>query len=233
MSTKAEATRERILDAAQSQVMARGFAGTSVDDIQGSAGISRGTFFYHFPSKDALARALIERYAHQDHELTEATMARAEKLATDPLQQALVFMGLYEELLREVGPDRSGCLFASYSYEAQLFDDETHALIADSLKHFRRIFGAKLEQAIARHPPRVPVDPYDLADLASAAFQGAYVLWRVTGDDEKIALPIHHFRTYLELVFGVESVHSRHVRGSSESNPSISPEDRGAGYYGA
>jgi TetR/AcrR family transcriptional repressor of nem operon len=206
MSKKAEMTRDRILDAAQAQVMERGFAATSVDAIQEAAGISRGTFFYHFASKDELARSLIERYARQDHELTESLMARAENLATDPLQQALVFMGLFEELFRAVGPARAGCLFASYSYEAQLFDDETHRLIAESLEHFRRIFGAKLEQAIARHPPVLPnVDPYELADLASSAFQGAYVLWRVTNESERIAMPIEHFRKYLELLFDVRA----------------------------
>jgi TetR/AcrR family transcriptional repressor of nem operon len=204
VSRDASGTKERILDAAQAQVMARGFAATSVDAIQEAAGISRGTFFYHFPSKDALARALIERYAKQDHDLTETLMARAEKLASDPLQQALVFMGLFEELFREVGPDRAGCLFASYSYEAGLFDDETHQLIAGSMEHFRKILGDKLAQAIERHPPRVSnVDPYELADLASAAFQGAYVMWRVMGDSRRIAMPIQHFRTYVELLFGI------------------------------
>jgi TetR/AcrR family transcriptional repressor of nem operon len=186
--------------------MERGFAATSVDAIQEAAGISRGTFFYHFASKDELARTLIERYARQDHELTESLMARAENLATDPLQQALVFMGLFEELFREVGPVRAGCLFASYSYEAQLFDEGTHRLIAEALEHFRRVFGGKLEQAIAHHPPVVPgVDPYELADLASAAFQGAYVLWRVTNESERIAMPIEHFRKYVELLFGVRA----------------------------
>ncbi len=56
--------------------MAHGFAATSVDVIQEAAGISRGTFFYHFPSKDALTRAFIERYARQDHELTRPSRAR-------------------------------------------------------------------------------------------------------------------------------------------------------------
>jgi TetR/AcrR family transcriptional repressor of nem operon len=214
MTKKAEITRDRILDAAQTQVMARGFAATSVDDIQESAGISRGTFFYHFPSKDALARALIERYAAQDHELVESLMARAENLVSDPLQQALVFMGLFEEIFREVGPVRAGCLFASYSYEAQLFDDGTHELIAGSIQHFRRVFGSKLEEAMALHPTRVPVDPYELADLASAAFQGAYVVWRVMGDDQRIALPLEHFRTYIELLFGV---------GESATKPAAEP----------
>src|SRR3970282_549251 len=98
MPRDASETKQRILDAAKAQVLERGFAATSVDDIQRAAGISRGTFFYHFPSKDDLARALIERHAEEDHELTESLMARAEKLATDPLQQALVFLALPEEM---------------------------------------------------------------------------------------------------------------------------------------
>ena len=109
-------TKQRILDAAQHAVLRRGFAATSIDDIQKAAGISRGTFFYHYPSKDDLARALLERYAEQDRVLVDAFMARAEKLASDPLQQALVFLALHEELFEQMERGDAGCLFASYSY---------------------------------------------------------------------------------------------------------------------
>ena len=110
---------------------------------------------------------------------------------------------------------RAGCLFASYSYEAQLFDEGTHRLIANSIEHFRRVFGDKLQEAIIAHPPVLPdVDPYELADLASAAFQGAYVLWRVTNASERIALPIEHFRKYIELLFGVRGARARESRVS-------------------
>jgi TetR/AcrR family transcriptional regulator, transcriptional repressor for nem operon len=202
MARDATDTKQRILDAAKQQVLERGFAGTSVDDIQKAAGISRGTFFYHFPSKDDLARALIGRHAEEDHALIDSFMARAEKLSSDPLQQALIFIALHEEMLDDVGPE--GCLFASYSYEAGLFDDETHALITDALEHLRRVFGGKLAQAMERHEPRVPgTDPYLLADVASGVMQGAFIMRRTLRDPGLMAAHVRHFRNYLELLFGV------------------------------
>ena len=117
--------------------------------IQRAAGISRGTFFYHFPSKDDLARTLIERYAEADREVITAFMARAEKLSRDPLQQVLIFITLHEDLFQEMDGVLPGCLFASYSYEAGLFDDHTHALIDGSIAHWRTVLGGKIRDAVA------------------------------------------------------------------------------------
>lgn len=212
-------TRRKILDAAQREVLRRGFAATSVDDIQTAAGISRGTFFYHFPTKDALARALLERYAEQDRELVDGLMARAEKLATDPLQQALVFLALHEELFPVEGQMDGGCLFASYSYEAGLFDDETHKLITDSIAHWRAVLGGKLASALARHPARVAgTDPYLLADLAYGVLQGAFILWRTLGDPTLVSAHIRQLRSFLELLFGV-SGNEVAAATSSEGSP--------------
>lgn len=197
-------TKRRILDAAQGEVLRRGFAATSVDDIQSAAGISRGTFFYHFPSKDDLARALIERYAEADHALVEGMLERAEKLATDPLQQLLVFVALHEELLESVSPEEAGCLFASFSYEAGVLDSETHELIVGAIEHWRRAFGGKLEEAMERHETVVAdVDPYLLADVAYGVMQGAFILRRSLDDPGLMARHIREFRRYLELMFGV------------------------------
>jgi TetR/AcrR family transcriptional repressor of nem operon len=205
MPRDASKTRKRILDAAQQNVLERGFAATSVDDIQTSAGISRGTFFYHFSTKDDLARALIERYAHQDALLIDGLMARAENLASDPLQQALIFLGLHEELFLEAGPEQVGCLFASYSYEAGLFDSETHERVRGSIEHWRELLGGKLRQAMARHGVRTPeaVDPDLLADMAYGTLQGAFILKRTFGSQGLMVDHIRQFRRFLELLFGV------------------------------
>lgn len=197
-------TKQRIMDAAQAQVLERGFAATSVDAIQEAAGISRGTFFYHFPSKDDLARALIERYAEEDHALVTDLMARAESLASDPLQHALIFLGLLEEVFRETGAGEAGCLFASYSYEAGLFDERTEALIIGSIELWRQVLGGKLEAALERHPAELPdTDPYVLADMAYGVLQGAFIFGRTLSDPSVMVTHVRQFRSFLELLFGV------------------------------
>lgn len=197
-------TRTRILDAAQTEILGKGFAATSVDDIQGAADISRGTFFYHFPTKDDLARSLIQRYAEADHALVEGFKERAERLASDPLQQALIFVALHEELLDDVSPEEAGCLFASFSYEAGVLDTATESLILESIEHWRNVLGRKLEEAMKRHPPVVEgADPYLLADVAYGILQGAFILRRSLDDPGLMARHIREFRRYLELLFGV------------------------------
>lgn len=203
MPPDATDTRQKILDAAQRVVMRRGFASASVDAIQEEAGISRGTFFYHFPSKDDLARTLLERYAESDRQIVDDFMARAEKLSRDPLQQVLIFVGLHEELFEEMEGWDPGCLFASYSYEAGLFDADTHRVIRDSVDHSRDLVGGKLREAFDRHPPAVPTDPAVLADMAYGVMQGAFILARVRGDARVIVEHLRSFRTYLELLCGV------------------------------
>lgn len=201
MPRDASATRERILDAAQREVYKQGFAATSVDRIQHAAGISRGTFFYHFPAKEDLARSLLERYAEQDRMMTDGFMARAERLASDPLQQALLFVAFHEEMLEDMSAEEAGCLFASYSYEAGLFDDRTHALIVESLAHFRQVFGDKLAAAMKLHPPCRETDPYLVADMMYGTFQGAFILARTVGRGEIVAQHTEQFRSFLELLF--------------------------------
>lgn len=203
MPPSATDTKERILDAAQDLVMQSGFSATSVDQIQEAADISRGTFFYHFSTKAELARELIRRYAEHDRELTDSFMERAESLARDPLQQVLIFIRLHEEMFEELEGEVPGCLFASYSYEAGLFDDETHRIIADSVRYWHDLVGGKLEKAFSRREPVVPADPGVLADLGYSVLQGAFILSRVEGDESIMVEHIRQYRTYLELLGGV------------------------------
>lgn len=62
-----ERRRRRILDAAAERFAAHGFAKSSVDEIAGAAGVSKGLVYDHFPSKedllDAVWEGLVERWA--------------------------------------------------------------------------------------------------------------------------------------------------------------------------
>jgi AcrR family transcriptional regulator len=57
---RAERTRNAILDAAAEVFEARGFAGASLSDILTRAGVTKGALYFHFSSKEDLAKALIE-----------------------------------------------------------------------------------------------------------------------------------------------------------------------------
>ena len=53
--------RERVLDAAESRLLAGGPAALVLDAVARDAGVSKGGLLYHFPSKTALVDGLVER----------------------------------------------------------------------------------------------------------------------------------------------------------------------------
>jgi len=57
---RAERTRNAILDAAAEVFDQRGFSGASLSDILTKAGVTKGALYFHFSSKEELARAIIE-----------------------------------------------------------------------------------------------------------------------------------------------------------------------------
>jgi TetR/AcrR family transcriptional repressor of nem operon len=195
------ATRTRILDAAETLALAQGFAGTSVDEVIATAQTTKGGFFHHFASKQALARALVERYVAVDMELLDDLLARAEAASDDPLDQLLHFVAAQEDLVDELDGGVPGCLYASFCYEQELVDETTRHLIANAVLAWRARTREQLDAVAARYPPRVPVDLDALADQGLAVYEGSFVLSRALGEPELLRGQLRHFRTYLELVF--------------------------------
>ncbi|MBN2386894.1 MAG: TetR/AcrR family transcriptional regulator [Anaerolineales bacterium] len=60
MQQRSEETRARILDAAVKRFANAGYDAASVGDICAEAGVSKGAFYHHFPSKQAIFLALLE-----------------------------------------------------------------------------------------------------------------------------------------------------------------------------
>lgn len=79
-----EQSRARILEAARRMFRRRGFEGTSIDQVMGAAGLTRGAFYAHFDSKEDLVRRVlgIEAGLVQSlHRAVEADDPRAAGLA--------------------------------------------------------------------------------------------------------------------------------------------------------
>lgn len=203
MPKDGSATKSRILDSAEQLILGQGFAATSIDSVADKAGITKGTFFYHFPDKASLALALVERFAALDRAELEEGLTKVRSVTRDPLQQLLHLVAGFEEKVAELAEASPGCLFASYIYEAQLFEQNTLAVIEKSYLTWRRTIGEMLRQAAEKYPPRLEVNLDDLADQLTVIFEGAFILTRTLHDRRIMPAQLRHWRNYLELLFGV------------------------------
>ena len=189
------------MDAAEGLILDFGFGSTTVDAVVEGAGVTKGAFFHYFATKSDLAHAIVKRYAERDAEHLEKTLARAERLSRDPLQQLLIAVGLFEEQMDALTEPFPGCLFASYCYQSQLFDAQTLAIGRESMHLWRDRITHKLREVSERHTPRLDVDLDSLADMLLTIFEGAFVLSRTLDDARLVARQLAHYRSYLELLF--------------------------------
>jgi TetR/AcrR family transcriptional regulator, transcriptional repressor for nem operon len=200
-SGKTGNTRERLLELAESAVLAKGFAATSIEELIAAAGISKSGFFYHFKDKGELAKGLLLRYLRQDRELLDSIFRRGDDLNEDPLHGFLVGLKLFAEMLADLPRAHPGCLAASFAYQDQLFNAELRKLNADGMLAWRNRFRERLRAIAGRYPPRHEVDLDALADTAYTLVEGGLILGRVLQDNTILPRQILLFRDFVRMIF--------------------------------
>ncbi|MCG7898753.1 MAG: TetR/AcrR family transcriptional regulator [Candidatus Thiodiazotropha weberae] len=194
-------TRNKIMDIAQQMVLNVGLTGTSVDKVIVEAGVTKGTFFYHFKTKHDLAAALIERYADQDQHHFHDYMAKAEQLARDPLQQLLIFIGLFIEMTEQLEDPFPGCLYAAYCYQSGAISKDVMSRIEEMMHFWRDQLSHKLKAVNQLYTPQLPVTHTQVADHLLTTFEGAFVLSKVMNEPKLASEQLIQCRNYLELLY--------------------------------
>jgi len=197
-------TRNRIMDVAQQMVLNVGLTGTSVEKVIDRAGVTKGTFFYHFKTKQDLAAALIERYAGDDQHHFDDFMQKAEQLARDPLQQMLIFIGLFIEMTEKLEDPFPGCLYAAYCYQSGAISAEVLGQVEKMMHFWREGLSRKLDEVGRLYHPRIPVVHSQLADHVLTTFEGAFVLAKVMKEPRLASEQLIQCRNYIELLFKPE-----------------------------
>src|SRR5262249_7648274 len=98
-SRKTGDTRERLLELAESAVLAKGFAAASLEQLLAAAVLRKRGFFSAYKDKGELARGLLVRYLGQDRALLDIIFRRGDDLTEDPLLGSLAGLKLFAEIL--------------------------------------------------------------------------------------------------------------------------------------
>jgi AcrR family transcriptional regulator len=202
MGTKGEQTREHIMAKAEAIILQRGYSGTSIEEIIGEAGITKGGFFYHFNGKNDLAKNLILRYLKNDAAFFNGLAERAHALTEDPLQQLLIFLKLMAEAMEEMPDAHPGCLVASFTYEAEQFDAEVRELNAQGVLSWRSIFREHFDKVIEKYPMKIEQPLDELADMLSVVIEGGILMTKVLNDSNILPKQILQYRSYVRMLFG-------------------------------
>ncbi len=205
MAKRGEMTRDRILQATQDLILESGFSATSIDRVLEATGLTKGAFFYHFKNKEALTRAVIERYSSKEQLQLADLMERSRNMTGDPLQQLLICIGLLTEAMKkevtESGRINPGCLYGSYAYELPVVDTAAMQAMRETVVGWRRTIRDQLDRIVEIYPPRSEVDLDTLADNLLVVVEGGLILGRLTEDAGQTLKHLRLYRNHLELLF--------------------------------
>lgn len=194
-------TRKKIMDVAQESVLAKGFDGTSIDEIVANAEITKSGFFYHFRDKNALAHALIERHIEVEDQLFNDLFRRAQELSDDPLQAALIGLKLLAELIDDMPGGHPGCIVATAVYQDRLFDRGVREANRRAVLGWRRRFREMFEEITAIYPMNDAVDLDHLSDMVSSVIEGGIVMARAVEQPLITSQQVMLLRSYVKLLF--------------------------------
>ena len=158
-------TRRRILEVAAEAFAERGYAGTSVSDVLKASGVTKGGFYFHFPSKEALALAALRQKQERWTGLVMAAVMR-EARAIDQLRAMVVALcDLHER-------DRSCRAVSRLSTELGDEHPELRPQLGTQLTTWMDIVASIIRKGQDEGEIRPDVDPVTAAEVAVGSFIG-------------------------------------------------------------
>ncbi|HLI79817.1 MAG TPA: TetR/AcrR family transcriptional regulator [Candidatus Binataceae bacterium] len=202
-------SRTSILKAARDLMLKYGYAATSVDDICSKSGVTKGSFYHFFATKEELGLAVLNGF-YEEGVARVASGAYAGM--NDPYQRLL---GLFDHL-EAIGPDlwRHGCLMGNFACE-----------LAESSPLIRRRVAEIFEELVNRLAPvfrpiaRGGREAAELAEQTLMVIEGAVIMARAHDDPRRIASGLRRFRHMIEARIGESRTAKDKVNRGRASSP--------------
>ena len=188
-------TQEKLLHAAKTLMLSKGYPATTVDEICQSAQVSKGSFYHAFSSKEELGLTLLEWY-HQGG--AEKIFGGSFNDVEDATQKMFAFLDHVDRLSKELWSH--GCLLGSLGMELAETSPKIRKKVASSFNKLTFRLEEVLEPAAKRNTAHGGSSATELAEQFLVMLEGSIVLARVNKDWSIVTRGFQNFRNHLHLL---------------------------------
>lgn len=192
-------TRRKLVEATLGLMLKQGFAGTTVDQICAEAKVTKGSFFHHFDSKEAIGRAALDAFAEFGTMIYSPAWADPTQ---DPLEQLYKHLDIMIEIAERPG-DSTSCMVGMFSQELSATHSDFRDACRDHLITWTSRVAKMLADAKALHPPKIDFDPESVAWMLNSLWQGSMLIAKTRKSPEMIISNVRHGRAYVDALFGI------------------------------
>lgn len=190
-------TKDKVLQAALSVIRLKGYSATTVDDLCAAAGVTKGTFFHYFKSKEELAVSAAQYWSAITSKLFESADYHKK---SDPLDRILAYLDFRKDLVQGEVPEFT-CLVGTMVQEIYDSNSKIREACRESIFSHAETLEADIKEAKKLYAPQATWTSQSLALQTQAVIQGAFILAKA-GDSAELAVQsIDHLKNYLKLLF--------------------------------
>lgn len=190
-------SKTKLLDAAMHVVRAKGYAATTVEDICKHAGVTKGSFFHHFKSKDQLALAAITHFS----EMAEGFFVTAPyQSLSDPLQRLLGYVDFRAAIL-EGELHEYTCLLGTMVQETYATHPDIRTACEQGMSAHISELTRDIEEAKRRYAPNADWSAESVGYFIQSVLQGSFIFAKAKHSPEVARESLAHLRRYLIQLF--------------------------------
>jgi TetR/AcrR family transcriptional repressor of nem operon len=199
--------KEKVLRASLNIIRTKGYSATTIDDLCSAAGVSKGTFFHYFNSKEDLAVASANYWSSMTGQLFNSAEYHKH---SDPLDRVLAYLDFRMELLQGKTPEFT-CLVGTMVQE--IYDSNSQIRIAcrDSIFSHAETLEKDIGEAKKLYASKDKWSPKSLALHTQAVIQGAFILAKADESATLAAQSIEHLKIYLKLLLNKKTTGEKNV----------------------
>jgi TetR/AcrR family transcriptional repressor of nem operon len=186
------ATRERVLEKAPALSLARGFGATSVSTLMQAAGIAKGTLYHHFPGKDDLAFAILDRARTMLLDGVDAAIR--DRSPVEALARMFEFVLEHHRERKFVG----GCLFGNTALEMSDSGPRYTEFVVKVFDEWRVRVEAVLQQGQQRGVFRIDLRPSEMAEFIVASIEGGIMMSRLRKNEAPLRICIASLKEFMK-----------------------------------
>lgn len=188
--------KERLTRSALELMLSRGYTATTVDEICERAGLTKGSFYHCFATKEDIGVAALELFHQEGLKRADGTY----RDIADPIDRVFGFLDHVETVAKDIWGD--GCLLGNFALELAdtnpVIRTKVSGLLKKTTENLARIF----EPIAALRKKGEGPSAMELAEHYVSVIEGAIVLGKAHSDWKRIPEGIRQFRRYLEYLAG-------------------------------
>ncbi|MDP1840222.1 MAG: TetR/AcrR family transcriptional regulator [Reyranella sp.] len=193
-------SRQKLLEAAADVVRAKGYAATTVDDLCAAAGVTKGSFFHHFKSKEEMVLQAVAHWGAWSDGIFAAAPYTA---AADPRDRLFGYLDFRRDLLDHAVPQFT-CLMGTLVQETYATHPAVRAACDRGMSSHVATLTRDIEAARLLYAPAADWTAESVGYFIQAVLQGSFIFAKAKQDAEIARGNLAHLRRYLEGLLGKE-----------------------------